>query len=35
MIQRWKALDLEITYGNYQIDWTYTGKIIQSQTTNP
>ena len=35
MIQHWKALDLEITDGEYQFDRTYTGKTTPSQTSNP
>ena len=34
MVHRWKALDLEITDGEYQFDRTYTGKITLSQTSN-
>ena len=35
MIHRWKALNLEITDGEYQFDRTYTGKNTSSQTSNP
>ena len=34
MIHHSKALDLEITDGQYQFDRTYTGKTIPSQTLN-
>ena len=34
MIHYWKALDLEITDGEYQLDRTYTGEITPSQTLN-
>ena len=34
MIYHSKALDLEITAGEYQFDRTYTGKITPSQTSN-
>ena len=34
MIYHWKALDLEITDGEYQFDRTYTGEITPSQTLN-
>ena len=34
MIHHWKALDLEITDGEYQFDPTYTGEITPSQTLN-
>ena len=34
MIHHWKALDLEITNGEYQFDRTYTGEIIPSHTLN-
>ena len=34
MIHHWKALDLEITDGEYQFDWTYTGEITPSPTLN-
>ena len=32
MIHHWKALDLEITDGEYQFYWTISGETIQSQT---
>ena len=32
MIDRWKALDLEITDFEYHHDYTNTGEIIPSQT---
>ena len=32
MIHHWKALDLEITDGEYQFDRTYTGETTASQT---
>ena len=32
MIHHWKALDLEITDGEYQFDRTYTGETTPSQT---
>ena len=35
MIHHWKALDLDITDGEYQYDPTYTGEIIPPQTLNP
>ena len=34
MIHHWKALDLEITDGEYQIDRTCIGKIVRSETLN-
>ena len=34
MIHHWKGLDLEITDGECQSDWTYTGKTIPSETLN-
>ena len=34
MIHHCKALDLEITDGEYYFDRTYTGKTILSQTLN-
>ena len=34
MIHYWKALDLEITVGEYQFDRTYAGKTTPSQTLN-
>ena len=33
MIRHWKALDKEITDGDYQFDRTYTGKTTPSQTS--
>ena len=32
MIHHWKALDLEITDGEYRFDRTYTGNTTPSQT---
>ena len=32
MIHRSKALDSEVTDGEYHFDWTYTGKTTPSQT---
>ena len=34
MLHNWKALDLEITYGEHQFDRTYTDKITPSQRSN-
>ena len=34
MIHHWKALDLEITDFEYHHDWTLSGKITLSQTSN-
>ena len=32
MTYHWKALDMEIIDGEYQFDWTYTGKVTSYQT---
>ena len=34
MVHHWKALDLEITDGEYQFHRTYIGKTIPPQTLN-
>ena len=34
MIYHWKALDLEIIDFEYHHDWTLSGEIIPSQTSN-
>ena len=34
MIYHWKALDFEITDGEYQFDRTYTVKTTPSQTSS-
>ena len=34
MIHHWKALDLEITDGEYQFARTYSREIVASQTLN-
>ena len=34
MIHHWKGLNLEITAGEYQFDWTISAETKQSQTLN-
>ena len=35
MLHPWKALEMEITDGEYQFDRTYTVEITPYQTSNP